>query len=223
MSAHPASYRLEGHAAGDHDAEVAAHMVACEACRVYVERSVAAAQAAGPSPQLARALAAHRGRGYRPAFAALLVLAPLAAAAAVLLVVLRPVPPVEADGSQHPVLESMQFKGGLQVVTIRERGAHQERFAGSVGVRTGDRLRVEIGVDRERPVTAGVLADDGAWLTMLAPTLLGPGTHLSERAAEVDDRPIGGVILAGDPGEVERARASRDFAGVAVMAVHLEP
>jgi hypothetical protein len=145
-----------------------------------------------------------------------------AAAAAAVLVLAHPAtPPTPAP--PRPVVESMQFKGALQVVSIRERGADQERFAGSVGVRAGDRLRIEIGVDQERPVTAGVLADDGAWLTLLAPTVLEPGTHLSARAAEVDDRPIGGVILAGDPNDVARARASRDFTGVAVMAVHPEP
>lgn len=116
----------------------------------------------------------------------------------------------------------MQFKGGLQIAIVRERGTDQERFASVVAVRPGDRFRVEVSLDRERPVTAGVLASDGSWLTVLAPALLAPGTHLSERAAAVDDHPIDGVVIAGIPADVERARATRDFTGVTVLAIHPE-
>jgi hypothetical protein len=57
---------------------------------------------------------------------------------------------------------------------------------------------------------------------VLAPALLTSGTHLSERAAAVDDHPIDGVVIAGAPADVERARATRDFTGVTVLAIHPE-
>jgi len=225
MSAHPASYALDGHAAGDHDPEVAAHMATCEVCRSYVERSIAAARDAPASAALARVLAAQvaapprKARIVRIAYA----LAPLAAAAVLVLLLRHPAPTPPATSSSSPsVAGSVQFKGGLQIAIVRERGTDQERFASVVAVRPGDRFRVEVSLDRERPVTAGVLASDGSWLTVLAPALLTSGTHLSERAAAVDDHPIDGVVIAGAPADVERARATRDFTGVTVLAIHPE-
>jgi hypothetical protein len=38
----------------------------------------------------------------------------------------------------------------------------------------------------------------------------------------VDDHPIDGVVIAGAPADVERARATRDFTGVTVLAIHPE-
>jgi hypothetical protein len=222
MSGHPPSHRLEGHAAGDHDEGVAAHLLECEACRAYVERSVAAAKAAPTPLVLERALAVHGHRGRRRVLSVALGLAPIAAAAALVLIV-RGTTPGGTSTRPGPSVEAIHFKGGLQLVAIRERGVNQERFAGSVAVRAGDMLRVEIAIEREGPVTAGVLAEDGAWLPLVAPTSLGPGTHLSERAARVDDRPTAGVILAGNPDDVGRARATRDFTEVAAMEVHPEP
>lgn len=224
MNVHPSNARLEGHAAGDDDPEIARHMSECAACRSFVDRSRADAAAPLPSTALTRALAAvendarraKRSRLARIAFG----LAPLAAAAATILFLHRPSPPVA--GAPGPSTEAMHFKGGLQLATIRERGGVEERFTTGVSVHPGDRLRVEIAVDRERPVTAGILGSDGEWLTVLAPALLSPGTHFSERAAEIDARPIDGEIVAGDPDDVALARTTHDFRSVAVLPVHME-
>ena len=218
MTAHPANHKLEGHAAGDHDPEVVAHMAECAACRTYVERSMAAAQAdASPFPFLADRTARSTPRVVRIAFA----LAPLAAAALVVLLVRgRAVAPIAPPA---PEVGSTQFKGGLQLAVIRERGGDQARFATGVTVRAFDRLRVEVSVDREGPITVGVLGDDGSWVPLLAPTLLGAGTHFSERAADVDAHATAGHILAGDPEAVLRARTTRVLSGVAVLEILPEP
>ena len=67
------------------------------------------------------------------------------------------------------------------------------------------------------------LASDGSWVTLLAPTLLGPGTHFSDHAASVDDHPTEGVILAGEPEAVEKARATHVFSEVAVLSITPSP
>jgi hypothetical protein len=229
MNHHPSNPKLEGHAAGDADPEVVAHLIDCTACRSYVERSRAAAAVPLPEALLARALAsssredratpADRSKTARVVRIAFGVAAPLAAAAAIAVFVHRPAPDV---GEQAETSEGMRFKGGLQLAAIRDRAGAQERFATSVTVRAGDRLRLEVVVDRERPVTAGILGQDGSWLTVLAPALLGPGTHLSERAAAVDALPIGGAIVAGDPDDVAQARRTQNFLKVAVLPVHPE-
>jgi hypothetical protein len=225
MSAHPSNYKLEGHAAGDHDPEVAQHLVACEPCRTYVERSVKAGEADPvPLPAFLTANGAAsrpdrpvRGRVVRLA----LGIAPLAAAAAFALFMHHPA--IDPGAKETPGAYATQFKGGLQLAVIRDREGDQERFAARVPVRAHDRLRVEVAIDRERPVTVGLLAEDGSWLTLLAPALLGPGAHFSERAASVDEHPTNGVILAGEPAAIERARATRIFDDVTAMTVSAEP
>ncbi len=225
MSPHPASYKLEGHAAGDHDPEVARHLAECEPCNRYVERSIAFALAdESPFPlggaMESRAGGARPGRAGGRVLRIAFALAPLAAAAAIALFVRHPSPEPGATG---PEVYAARFKGGIQLAVVRERAGHQERMAASVPIRASDRLRVEIAVDRERPVTVGVLANDGSWVMLLAPTLLGPGTHLSDRAASVDEHPTDGVILAGEPEAVEKARATRLFSEVAVVPITPEP
>jgi hypothetical protein len=226
VSTHPASYKLDGHAAGDRDAEVARHLAKCEPCRRYVERAAALAEADdSPFPlpdgvERAAIAAPTRARGGLARIG--LGLAPIAAAAAIALLLHRPSPnsPGETASTASPVA---QFKGGVQLAVVRERGGRQERLATDVTVRAFDRLRVEVAVDRERPMTVGLLASDGAWLTLLAPTLLEPGTHLSERAAAVDEHPTEGLVLAGDPEAVEKARSTKELSDVAVLPIHAEP
>jgi hypothetical protein len=160
------------------------------------------------------------------------VAAPLLAAALVLLLVrARPGdgggagPSVAARAgegpSTGPAAES-RFKGGLVVAVVRERGGRQERLAGPFQVRAGDRVRVEVSTDRDGPLAAGLLTDEGEWVTLLAPVALEAGTHYSELAARFDESPTRATLLVGDPEDVARARASRDFARVLAWRVTSE-
>jgi hypothetical protein len=115
-----------------------------------------------------------------------------------------------------------RFKGGLVVAVVRDRGGRQERLAGPFPVRAGDRVRVEVSTDRDRPLAAGLLTDEGEWVTLLAPVALEAGTHYSELAARFDESPTRATLLVGDPEDVERARASRDFVRVVAWRVTSE-
>jgi len=113
------------------------------------------------------------------------------------------------------------FKGGLQATVVRDRSGSQARFAGTVQVRPGDRLRLEVALDREQAILGAVLDDDGSFLELMPDTVRGPGTHFSERSARIDARPTRGTILIGSPAAVAHARATRRFEGV--LTVRVEP
>jgi hypothetical protein len=249
---HPAPARLDALAAGDEDAAARDHVASCAACTQYVAALERQAQAFAQRPDaqgpLRRALAraetdarghgkpdaripASRTRGRRLAVLA----APLVAAAAVLVLVLGRVHPITMDPQQTTALapqplppgeappRDMRFKGALSVVAIRDRGGHQERLAGPFAVRAGDAVRVEVSVDHEGPLTAGLLTDDGAWVVLLAPTVLAAGTHDSEKSARFDATPTHATLVVGDPGVVQRARQTRDFSGLVAWKVTREP
>ena len=174
------------------------------------------------------------------------VLTPLAAAAAILLLARgAPLPsspngptittatattptrtpraPIEAPlATAAPVEPDTQFKGGMQVAVVRERGGKQERFSSTVRVRPGDRLRVEVALDREQAILGAVLADDGSYIELMPLGTRGPGTHFSERSAKIDGSPTRGTILIGSPEAVARARATRLLVGVDALRVEWE-
>lgn len=170
------------------------------------------------------------------------VITPLAAAAAILFLVRSTPnpgtnvptgssPPVSAGtalaapdtilmGSMPPRTEpDTQFKGGAQIAVIRERGKEQARFSGAVRVRPGDRLRLEVALDREQAILGGVLADDGSYLELMPQGVRGPGTHFSERSAKIDTLPTRGTILIGSPDAVARARDTKVLDGVSTLRV----
>jgi hypothetical protein len=221
---HPAAYRLDAVAAGDADAGVTAHLATCDVCTGHVEKLRGAAARFRASHDanafVARAQAGARAGERAPwAMRAGMVAAPLLAAALVLLVVrARPgdggaggvSTGPSAGASTGPAVES-RFKGGLVVAVVRERDGRQERLAGPFQVRAGDRVRVEVSTDHAAPLAAGLLTDDGEWVTLLAPAALEAGTHYSEQAARFDESPTHATLLVGDPEDVGRARASRDF------------
>ena len=117
----------------------------------------------------------------------------------------------------------VHFKGGLSVAVIRERGGAQERLSGPFEVLPSDRIRVEVAVDRDAPVSAGLLSADGTWTPLLAPTELSPGTHFSELAARFDDTPTDATLLVGAPDDVARARKTQRFEGVVAWRVRSKP
>ena len=115
-----------------------------------------------------------------------------------------------------------QFKGGPQVAVVRERAGEQARFSGTVRVRPGDRIRVEVALDREQAILGAVLGDDGTYLELMPDGLRGPGTHFSERSAKFDDAPTRGTILIGTREAVARARTTRVLDGVTSVRIEWE-
>jgi predicted anti-sigma-YlaC factor YlaD len=241
MMAHPPSFRLDGHVAGDHDASVEAHLETCESCRAYVEALAkpAAAFATRAEDDAPAFVARIEQRQAEPEIAhprvprvipwqklaarAAWIATPLLAAAAALLVVRGSTPQGELRPAQADDTFGTRFKGNVQLSIIRDRRGEQTRVSGMVSVLPGDRLRVEVGIDGEQPIVVGMLGNDGTWIVLLAPTLLQAGTHLSERSARFDDAPTEGVLLAGHPEAVERARMTRVFDRVTVVPVVREP
>jgi anti-sigma factor RsiW len=231
--AHPPAFALDGTIAGDADAEVAAHVESCKECQSYVEALSRAARAFTQRTEhdvgafVARVATRAAAKDARPGvvpfrrrFArAAWIATPLVAAAALVLLIRRGDAPRHEPVASGSALVETRFKGALQLSVIRDRAGVQEKVSGEVRVRAGDRLRVDVAIDAEQPIVAGLLGNDGTWNLLLAPTLLEAGTHLSERAARFDDAPTEGVILAGPPPAVEAARVTRRFDGVAVLAV----
>jgi hypothetical protein len=114
------------------------------------------------------------------------------------------------------------FKGGMQLAVVRDRGGGQARFSSAVRVRPGDRLRVEVALDREQAILGAVLGDDGTYLELMPLAVRGPGTHLSERSARIDASPTFGTIVIGPPEAVARARETKRLVGVASLRVEGE-
>ncbi len=234
MTEHPSAIRLEELAAGDGDGETRGHVQACAECRAYVEHLAAGAQefAQMQGASAEQFVEAVRARHVMKSGVRWRTIAwiggPLAAAAAVLLYLSVPsapqhgiTPSVVVSGMSAP--SASRFKGRLQVAVVRDRAGVQDRSTGPVAVRAGDRLRVEVGVDVPAPIEAGVLGKDGTWVELLAPRVLGQGTHYSEQSVRFDESPTDGWVLVGSPDAVEKARISRDFSAVIVVPVTVEP
>jgi hypothetical protein len=245
--AHPSAFALESTAAGHPSPETTRHLAECEACRTHVEtlEKEALAFAGEPLPDFLRepkiaeaprppttetrtAPSAKPRAETRPTksrlvrvlpFAATVL--PLAAAALAVFSLQRPVP------HEDPLLEptttspAVRFKGGPTLAVIREHEGTQDRFTSKVFVGPNDALRVELGVDAEGTYEAGLLGADGSWVVLLAPTMLRPGAHYSERAARFDAHPEAGVFVAGPEADVEAARKTRDFSRVTVLPVEV--
>lgn len=229
---HPPAFKLDALAAGDPDAAAQEHVAACEPCAAYVKRleGEAATFRAKSDPQAFADAVAVRAR--RPAMLQRLgratwYAAPtLAVAAAIALWVGRGDPGVPHAVGDLPgsMAEShLHFKGGLSVFAVRERGGVQERLSGPFEVAPLDRVRVEVAVDHDAPVVAGLLSNDGTWTPLLAPAELSAGTHFSELAARFDDTPTDALLLVGAPDDVARARATRRFEGIVAWRVRSKP
>lgn len=160
---------------------------------------------------------------------------PLAAAAALVLILQTPatkdalVAPSSVSAAPRPMTSEpaasdpeTTFKGAIYVAVIRERAGHQARFTGAVSVKPGDRLRVEVALDREQVILAAVMGDDASWLELMTEGPRRPGTHFSESSARVDASPMRGTILVGAPEAVARARATKRFEDVAAIRVEWE-
>ncbi len=246
---HPNSLALEAFACGEKIASVASHLDECTTCGAFVER-LRGALSAGPSRARAKdvvakaaALVDETPRGERtPRDSALAtarrrwfvtastIAVPLAAAAALVFLVrtpttresIIPAEPPRTVAEPSATTPEITFKGGMQVAIIRERAGEQTRFTDRVQVRPGDRLRVEVALDREQDILAAIMGDDASWLELMPGGTRRPGTHFSDRAARVDATPLQGTVLVGAPDAIARARATHRFDGVAVIRVEWE-
>jgi hypothetical protein len=149
----------------------------------------------------------------------------LALAASVLLVVHgrprgaeTPEPTPVASG-EEATGAPFRFKGHMQVSVIVEHEGLQSRHVGPLALDPGDRVRIEMALDHDQRVAAGVLADDGAWAELQAPALLTAGTHFSERSVAFRGDVPSGWLLAGDADALERARRTRTPTGVVAIRV----
>lgn len=255
---HPSSLDLEAFACGDELERVASHLESCDACRGFVDEARVLA-GEGPSTEDIERLVARAGRapaeraandapakptapgGRRLWLVTSTVVAPLAAAAAVLLLARSaplPAPAAPAASPSSPSLPpavspastapspttdpETTFKGTIQLAVVRERSGEQARFSGHVKVRPGDRIRVEVALDREQAILGAVLADDGSYLEVMPAGVRGPGTHYSEKSARIDGSPTAGTVVIGSPEAVQLARVTKRFEGVTSIRVELE-
>jgi hypothetical protein len=206
-------------AARDDPGPIAEHLRDCAACAAYVarlEREAAAFRAGADPAAFARAVQRRAAEGGARRFGTVAGLVGAFAAAAAVLFWLR-TPHVEVlvpETSDPSPSDVVRFKGDLAVTAIRERGGRQERLTGPFDVVPGDRLRLEIAVDRPETLTAGLLWTGGAWTVLQPPIDMDIGTHYSDLAARFDDRPGDAWLLVGPPDVVERARATGDLEGV---------
>jgi hypothetical protein len=114
------------------------------------------------------------------------------------------------------------FKGGLQLAVVRERAGAQARFTDGFHVRPGDRLRIEVALDRPVVIVGGVMGDDGSWVELMPDGVRDAGTFFSEKSVRIDAQPASGTILVGPPDAVQVARTSHGLAGVRAIRVEWE-
>jgi len=212
---HPNSLDLEAFASGDAVPGLAEHVDVCPACRDFVERVRSMMAETTPPVDEARRVVARAKRGMTRRFLAVAtaIAIPVAAAAVVLLVVRSP-----TETSQGRIT----FKGGVQLAVIRERGGEQMRFTSRVPVQPGDRLMLEVSLDREQELLGAVIGDDDSYLELMPVEARGAGTHLSERAARVDASPLNATIIVGSEADVAQARKLRNFDDVTSLRVEWE-
>jgi hypothetical protein len=212
---HPNSLDLEAFACGEEVSLVAGHLDACEACRAFVEKLRGL-----PIPKL-ELPSAKKSNLYA-------IGVPLAMAAAILLFLksrkpeelVAPAPVAQSTATEEP---TTSFKGVRQVAVIRERNGEQKRFTGHVPVQEGDRLRIEVAIDREQTILAGVLSEDGSFLELMPAVSRPAGTHYSEKSARVSAPPSDGTILVGTEAEIARARQHQATTDVDSIHVEWEP
>jgi hypothetical protein len=224
---HPDGSRLDALAIGAGDDEARAHIAACAACASYVD-SVAKSAEAFARNEGARAdsfvqAVRRRERAVRPRLAwSGGIASALALAAGMALFAHSRSVRTDGEAVGRDDISSqglVRFKGGMQTATIVEHAGVQSRETGALALEPGDRIRLEIALDHDVRIAAGVLADDGEWAWLQAPALFTGGTHYSEHSITFDHDVASGWILVGTEDAVARARKSRDFHEVTTIRV----
>ncbi len=224
---HPNAHKLEALAAGEESTSTTSHVDSCDACRAFVEKARGLSSRFSMDAVLAEAGRAEKRRRFTLVMSAA---APLALAAAAVLwlrsspqtMPVATTPPPSATTAPSALAQNdpdTTFKGGLQLAVVRERTGAQDRFVATVQVRPGDRLRIEVALDRSQAILAGVMGDDGSWTELMPEAVRDAGTHFSEKSVRIDDHRADGMILVGTPDAVRRARETRRTDGVRALHV----
>jgi hypothetical protein len=226
---------LDALAVGDHDEEAGEHVAHCAACGRYVDAvsqgaAAFAKEKAAEADEFMRRVRAREAPASLVSRRALDATKPsrgtwfagaatfLAAAACLLLVVRGRVPSVD-DPEPKPLQGPVRLKGALSLNVVVERAGMQVRESGSLNLAPGDRVRLELALATDADLAAGILSDDGEWAELQTPTFFAAGTHFSDRSVFFQDDVPSGWLLAGAPSAIERARKTRDFAGLVVLRV----
>jgi len=235
-ASHPNAVRLDALAIGESDDETRAHVATCAACAGYVQSLSQAASAfardhaatAGAFMRTVRAraeitpLQPRRAKSATSRRTWVAGAATFFAAAACLVLVLRG-GTNQPGGSVTPELEPVKgptrLKGGVTVNVVVDRAGVQIRKTGPLELVAGDRVRIELALDKDAEIAAGVLGDDGEWAELQAPAFFPAGTHFSERSVFFQNDVPSGWLVAGAPDAIERARKTRDLAGVVAVRV----
>jgi hypothetical protein len=233
---HPSAIDLEAFACGEPVPGAEEHVATCDACRAFVARARGMKPRANVELLLAGARRQERNRRIVRAAS---VAFPLAVAVAVSLVLARgsttrpSATPVAQSGDEGALDEGAlalaptadpdtTLKGGIQLAVVRARGAAQERYTDAVRVRPGDRLRLEVAIDRPQSILGAVLGDDGTYVELMMEGVRDAGTHLSEKSVRVDQTRTSGTILVGTPDAVHRARSTHSFEHLRTLRVEWE-
>jgi hypothetical protein len=241
---HPNAIDLQAFACGDDAPHVASHLGDCDACNAYVAKVGGLAKEAPRAklplldagatdekkPATVTAIGSRRSK-------VVLAILPFAAAAAVLLWMgtrdpaatsttasasARPKAPPTALAQNDQPDPDTTFKGGIQVAVVRERKGVQDRFTNAVRVRPGDRLRIEVALDRSQTILGAVMGEDGSYVEIMPAAVRDAGTHFSEKSTRIDEHPLRGTILVGSPEAVALARTTHDLAGLRTLPIEWE-
>jgi hypothetical protein len=223
---HPDGSRLDAIAIGAGDEETRAHIAGCRACASYVDAVARGAEAFAKS-EATRADAfvqavRRRERAAVPRFAwAGGVASALALAAGVILIVRSREAPMHRDRAESVETPEgpVRFKGGMRIAIIVEHAGAQSLQTGALALEPGDRIRLEIALDHDVRLAAGVLADNDSWADLQPPALLASGTHYSEQSITFDNEVPSGWVLIGSEDAVAHARKNRDFHEVTAIRV----
>ena len=231
-SRHPDGSRLDPLAVGFGDEQARAHVGSCVACAKYVEILARGSEAFAKDEMALQRFVrgAHiKERGRRKRFVGAWVGggASLLAAGLALFVHHREDPlgePIVATASEERRPSSTgdaipRFKGGTQVAVIVDHLGVQDRRTGPVELEVKDRVRLELALDHDDRLAAGVLAENGEWGDLQAPALLASGTHYSEQSIRFDEDVPRGWILVGRVNAIAKARRDRDFHEVLAIAI----
>lgn len=216
---HPAGARLDALAVGQGDTATEAHVASCASCTKYVQDLTrGAALFAKDDAKVANFVAAVRERSATRSRPWMAYAGSVLALAACLLLWMNHEKEAVSVPGVAPSLSETRFKGGgLQVAVVVEHQGAQSRRTGPLELEPGDRIRLEIALDHDEILAAGVLSDQGEWAELQASALMAGGTHYSEQSIAFDGDVPSGVVLVGPAEAVNTARANRNYESVVAI------
>jgi hypothetical protein len=87
----------------------------------------------------------------------------------------------------------------------------QERFTESVGLRTGDRIRISLTIPTSMVVSVGFLTGDDVYTPIVEHEWLDPGEHLLPDTFEATSGELDDLVVFADADVVDAAKSSGDF------------